>query len=177
MYCILSAMYTPSLYAQSNVGGDRIINIIYICNFLFLLTSIYILIGYIRNKLVEKKIFQKNAYDKLIELINENKIVLLVIGVLLFFGTFYYSRNEITSIISFRSLINNEAKIYKKEWNERFKVLEDKTKKQVEFKPLSVCPKAICMGDFSEDKDFWLNITISDVYKKEYVIINKGRDS
>lgn len=173
MYCIFSAEFTPTLYSQSGLGGGRLWNIMYISYLLFLVMSFYYLIGFIRNKLIENKVFNKNAGEITLKIIKQYSAIIFisVFGILLT-NLFLYKYN-LSSYQSYKIIKNGEAEQYDKEWKERMKVLKDKSIKNVEFEELSVYPSPIVYSEFSENKESWLNLPAAQIYDKNYIKLIK----
>lgn len=173
IYCVFSAEFTPTLYSASNIGEGRLWNIMYISYLLFCIMVIYYVIGFIRARIIEDKIKDKNVCIKIIELIKKYSFFIIIIIVGFISISCYFNRVEITSYNTYRILKNGEAKQYDEEYKERLKLLEDNNIENVEFKRLSVYPYPIVFAEFSKDPKSWRNVPIQEIYNKKSVrIIN-----
>lgn len=173
IYCIFSAEFTPTLYSASNIGEGRLWNIMYISYLLFCIMVIYYVIGFIRARIIEDKIKDKNVCIKIIELIKKYNFFIIIIIVGFISISCYFNRGEITSYNTYIILKNGEAKQYDEEYKERLKLLEDNNIENVEFKRLSVYPYPIVFSEFSRNPKSWLNVPIQKIYNKKSVrIIN-----
>lgn len=173
IYCVFSAEFTPTLYSASNIGEGRLWNIMYISYLIFCIMAIYYIIGFIRARIIEEKIVNKNSYLGIVKLLKQYSfITLILVGGVISINCFYH-RGEITSYQTLRILKNGEAKQYDKEYKERIKLLEDKNIKNVEFKELSAYPYPIFYCEFSEDPKNWLNKPIQKIYHKKSVKLVK----
>jgi len=171
MYCILSAEFTPTLYSMSFAGPGRLLNIIYYSFLFFMIISGYYLIGYIRNVLLSNKVIVKGSYEAFVKYIKENSFVFAMLIIITISLVGYLYRHNLTSYQTLALIKNGEAKVYKKEWNERYKILKDNSIKDVEFKPLTYQPYPIFYVDLTDDKDHWLNEPITKIYNKNYIIV------
>lgn len=174
MYCILSAEFTPTLYSMSFAGPTRLLNIIYFTFLLFMIISGYYIIGYIRNKMIERKAISKNVDLLIAEFAKENAIVLLLSAIVILIIPAYLSRNRLTSYETYALIKNGEARTYKKEWDERYKVLKNDKIKKVEFERLTYYPYPIFCVEISSDPEGWLNYPVAKIYHKDYVIVKES---
>lgn len=174
-YCIFSAQFTPSLYAQSIVGEGRLLNITYICYILLLVFNIYYFIGNIRNKLIEEKALSKTSTEKILSVVSKYKLIIIGIYFVAILITVHFQKDSYTSYISYRLLKTEEPYIYAKEWKNRYKILNNKKIKKVEFEPLTYMPYPISYADFTDDKSHWLNEPAIIIYDKDYIIVKKGK--
>ncbi len=174
LYCIFSAEFTPSLYAQSTIGEGRALNIMYISYLLFLLATIYYLNGNIRLKCLKEKIFTTNALTNTTKILKEAIYIYIIFFVLLI-NIFTNNKQNMTSYVTYRILANGEAKTYYNEYQERLKILKDDKIKDVEFERFSVYPYPIVYAEYSEDKYSWLNTPTADIYHKNYVVLKKEK--
>lgn len=171
IYCIFSAMFTPTLYSISDIGPDRLLNIIYFSLLLFQTISIYYLIGYLRRQLIENKILCEDSSKKLIKFVQKNSFVILFIATTVIAILIFFSAKKLTSFQTARIIKNNEITTYREEWLDRYKVLKNKSIRNVEFKELTYYPNPIFYTDFTKDKNDWLNQSVCEIYDKDSVVI------
>lgn len=169
LFCILSAEFTAPLYAMSLPGEERLWNIIYFSYLLFLSTSLYYLIGYIRYNFIKNKILNTNSYDKAINFFKQNAFLWSGSIFIIIMMALYIGRAQLTSYQTLELLTSKQAQTFKEEWNERYKVLEDDSIKEVEFERLTYYP--FYNVDFTEEKDHWLNEPATHIYHKDYIVL------
>lgn len=175
-YCIFSAEFTPSLYAQATIGDGRLINIIYISYHLFLISVLYYIIGNIREKCYKEKVFQKSSLENMIKVVKSNACAFFVVFALIISSILIVNKGDMTSYQTYAILRRGEAQVYHKEYQERMKILHDDKIKEVEFEPYTYYPTPIFFVDFSEDKDSWLNESAIKIYHKDYIKIKETKE-
>ncbi len=168
-FCIFSAEFTPTLYSQSSIGEGRLWNIIYISLLLAILFNMVYFVGYIINRMKEKKIIKN--YDKIINYFLEGKAVIMLVFLILVGSLMYFNKNTMTSYLTYEIIQNGQAKTYNQESKERQEILENKQIKKVEFKKLTYMPYPIFYVDYTSDKNHWLNTPVAEIYNKDYVIV------
>ena len=163
-YCIFSALFTPTLYATANLGEGRLTNIIYYNYFWFMIINIYYMVGWIRNKLLNKKMLNEK------NLIKDKNIIILFTSAICMFAILFTFKST-SFYVTTKSIVNDEAKIYDNECKQRIKILENKNIKNVEFAPFSVYPKALFFSDITTNPSDFRNTSLKQVYKKDNVIL------
>ena len=63
------------------------------------------------------------------------------------------------------------GKVYREEWDNRFKVLEDDSIKEVEFQPLTYRPYPLFVRDFNADSNEWPNDAARILYNKKVLVV------
>ncbi|MGN1330327.1 MAG: DUF6056 family protein [Clostridia bacterium] len=173
IFCVFSAEFTPTLYSQSSLGAGRLWNIMYISYLIFFVMSMYYLVGYIREKLIEKNVFKEDSFEKIYELLKEHSLIIFILAFGIIFVHVYINRMDVTTYQTYQIIENGYAKKYDEECKSRIKILEDDSIKQVEFKALTVCPRPIFHCEFSDDPESWLNTPVAKIYNKEYIKVVK----
>ena len=174
-FCVLSAMFTPTLYAVGNVGLARVDNIIqmvyYLC--LFMVTAYWL--GFMTRRTAKEAaetcaaagdalgIFLEKAGSRM------TAICLLLTLVMWFFTA---DKNTYASISALRSLVYGEAQTFYAEAMERYEIYTDDTITEVEISPYSVKPALFDLEDLSEDPGNWLNLAVAEYYHKVYVKVS-----
>lgn len=170
--CLYAAMFTPSLYATGSVGADRQLNIIQWTLYMLIFVNLIYFLGYL-NQL--KKI--DSPFTILMEKVVypcRYKISLFSIIIIFFIILLTSDRTTFSSLASLRLLANGEASTYHKEYLDRLEILEDPSVLDVEVPPFSVYPDLLTFSeDFAEDPTNWLNVTGSQYFNKNSIILNK----
>ncbi len=163
---IFSAQFVPPLYAMNNLGGSRLIDIIYYSFYWLIGLNIMYYLGWMKNKFGD---------IKLIEYINNNKLVFSIIIAVLFTATIIISKSyqNLTSYISFNSILSGEAQEYYSQILDRYKIYEDENIKDVVVKEITVKPTQIYGSDITEDKDNWINTDAAKYFNKNSIILEK----
>ncbi|MCM1174316.1 MAG: DUF6056 family protein [Blautia sp.] len=179
-FCILSAMFTPTLYAVGMVGLSRVDNIIqmvyYLC--LFFVTAYWF--GWIsRRRGAETGEKMQAGGDKGALSAGEvfgsflektgNMMTAVCVVLVLLVWTLTADKNTYTGISALRSLVNGDAAAYYEEAMERHALYVDETAKEIVVKPFSVRPALFDFEDLTPDADNWLNLAVADYYHKNSV--------
>ncbi len=164
-FCVLAAMFTPTLFALGMVGLARVDNIIqmvyYLC--LFLVTAYWL--GYFAHR------GRSGAGETLGTFLEKTRgrmtaaFLLLVLVVWCFTG----DKNTYAGISALRSLYNGEAQTFYEEAMERHRIYVDETVVDVEIRPYSARPALFDFNDLTEDAGNWLNLAVMQYYHKAYV--------
>ena len=181
-FCILSAMFTPTLYAVGMVGLSRVDNIIqmvyYLC--LFMITTYWF--GWIAHG---KTLFQKeesgeekpSAGKLLGAFLESTQNVMTICGMLLVLAVWLLTanKNTYTSISALRSLANGDAAVYHTEAMERHELYTDESVADVVVRPFSAKPALFDFDDLTEDEANWLNLAVSGYYHKDSVKLQNNK--
>lgn len=171
-YCVIAAMFTPTLYALGMVGLARVDNIIqmvyYVC--LFMVTAYWM--GYFSHrKEYEKAYCGANAGEALGSFLEKTKGLMTAVCfcLVLLVWVLTADKNTYTSISALRSLVNGEAQTFYAEAMERHDIYIDEDIVDVEVKPYSAKPALFAFDDLSKDRENWLNLAVMQYYHKAYV--------
>jgi hypothetical protein len=182
-YCVLSAMFTPTLYAVGMVGLSRVDNIIqmvyYLC--LFFITAYWM--GWISHRKdssvrTSDKVLRieegRRMAGKRLGLFLEstgNIMTACFVCLILLVWIFTADKNTYTSVSALRSLVNGEAKTFYAEAMERHDIYTDEDITDVELAPYSAKPALFSFEDLSEEPGYWTNLAVTQYYHKAYVRI------
>ena len=187
-FCVLSAMFTPTLYAVGMVGMSRVDNIIqmvyYLC--LFMVSAYWL--GYFAHREKVRTATREKGSESF-----TNKAGRMTAGEL--FGAFLEKagnrmtaaclflvlvvwvctadKNTYTSVSAVRSLVNGEAQTFYEEAMERHRIYTDDSVMDVEVRPYSARPELFDFQDLSEDAGNWLNLAVSRYYHKDSVKVGE----
>ncbi len=181
-FCILSAMFTPTLYAVGMVGLSRVDNIIqmvyYLC--LFMITTYWF--GWIAHG---KTIFQeeesgeeKPSAGKILgAFLESTQNVMTICCMLLVLAVWLLTanKNTYTSISALRSLANGDAAVYYTEAMERHELYTNESVADVVVTPFSAQPALFDFDDLTEDEENWLNLAVSGYYHKNSVKLQNNK--
>lgn len=179
-YCLVSAGFTPSLYAQGSVEAGRLQDTVYFLYILALYASAFYLVGWInrcyRKMQVEKAaVEEKHQTGKSTKETMGRKIgkkltwILLACFILASGIHLSINRNLYIGTEAAVVLLSGQAKIYRQENEERLQLLKDSTVKDVAVKPFSDPPKLLLFQDISFDSGEWINTVVAEYYGKESV--------
>lgn len=161
-FCILAAMFTPTLYALGMVGLSRVDNIIqmvyYLC--LFFVTTYWF--GWISHRK------QGEEFGLFLEKTGNVMTVSCLLLVLMVW-VLTADKNTYTSISALRSLANGDAQTYYTEAMERHELYVDEGVTDVVVKPFSARPALFDFNDLTEDEGNWLNLAVTRYYHKNSV--------
>lgn len=165
-FCILSAMFTPTLFAVGMVGLSRVDNIIQMVYYLalFLVTAYWF--GWLGHRNGGQT--AGSAFGSFLERTGNMMTAVCVLLVLLVW-VLTADKNTYTGISALRSLMNGDAAVYYEEAMERHALYVDETVTEVVVEPFSVRPALFDFEDLTPDEDNWLNLAVSDYYHKDSV--------
>lgn len=161
-FCIASAAYTPNLYAQGEMQAGRLENTIYIFVLFMVYVSIFYLLGWIRDILINKDC-EKIDYG--IKYCGMGIFVLLILFVLI---SGMRRPNQYLGTSALNSLLNGEAIGYKVENKVRCEQLYS-TQQDIFLAPYENRPYLLYMGDISTDSEEWLNYAMAEYYEKDTI--------
>ena len=165
-FCILSAMFTPTLYAVGMVGLSRVDNIIqmvyYLC--LFFVTAYWF--GWFSHRGAESS--TGAAFGIFLEKTGNGMTAGCILLVLLVWAL-TADKNTYTGISALRSLVNGDAAVYYEEAMERHALYVDETITDVVVEPFSARPALFDFEDLTPDEGNWLNLAVAEYYHKNSV--------
>ena len=178
-FCILSAMFTPTLYALGTAGLSRVDNIIqmvyYLC--LFFVTAYWLGWCSHREDVSKQVNDDKNGGQKIFAgkqlgiFLESTGNVMTVSCLLVVLAVWILTadKNTYTGVSALRSLVKGEAQTYYAEAMERHALYEDETVTDVVVASFSVKPALFAFEDLTEDENNWLNLAVAAYYHKDSV--------
>ncbi len=185
-FCVLSAMFTPTLYAVGMVGLSRVDNIIQMVYYLSLLLVTTYWLGYFSHRdktaaAVGSGEGEEKARPVSMEQMTAGEVfgcflekaggrmtaVFIVLTLFVWAGT--ADKNTYTSVSALRSLVNGDAQTFYEEAMERHESYVDETITDVIVKPYSARPALFDFEDLAEDAGNWLNLAVMQYYHKDSV--------
>ena len=165
-FCLLSAMFTPSLYAMGKAGGGRIFNIIFLDYLFLIIFNLFYMLGWIyrhsqRGRKRESCIESKNI-----------KIYLLaLLGMTIFIGGLYTKAEPdyFTTTSAVKSLISGEAAAYGEETRARTNKLQNYHYTSVQLELFKTKPYLLYYSDIGIDADDWKNNSMERYYQIEKI--------
>lgn len=195
-YCVLSAMFTPSLFATGDVGGGRIFNIIFLDSMLLVMLNLFYCMGWLYRKLgmfrggsverveassagedAEAAVAGGNAGEDAQSCFERKEVRWYLAGLLclgVFIGAMYMKVNPdyFTAVSAVHSLVTGEAAAYGAETEERDMLLQEaqeRGEKEVTIPRLTVHPYLLFWSDIEEDAAFWTNKSMARYYRMDAV--------
>lgn len=189
-FCVLSAMFTPTLYAVGMVGLARVDNIIQMVYYLCLIMVTAYWLGYFAHRSGKVNAGADIGADRVTEtdgmpagetfgrFLEKTRgrmtAVCLLLVMVVWVGT--ADKNTYTSVSALRSLVNGDARIFYEEAMERHEIYIDEDIVDVEIVPYSARPALFAVNDLTEDAGNWLNLAVAQYYHKAYVKVVKEAD-
>lgn len=164
-YCVLSAMFTPTLFAVGMAGLSRVDNIIQMTYYLAALLVTAYWLGYLSHREVDSA---AQAFGVFLERAGARMTAACLILVLAVW-VLTADKNTYTSISALRSLAKGEAQTFYEEAMERYVLYTDADLAEVEVAPYSAKPALFSFEDLSEDEGNWLNLAVARYYHKDSV--------
>ena len=174
--CILSAMFTPTLFGLGQAGLSRVDDIIQMVYYLCLFSVTTYWLGWINHRDLsdnyringKQGVSAGEQFGTFLESVKNIMTVSCVI-VTLFICVFTTNKNTYTSISALRSLVNGDAKTYYEETMQRHELYMDETVTDVVIEPFSARPALFDFPDLSEDEEYWLNQAVKLYFHKTSV--------
>lgn len=161
-YCVIAAMFTPTLYALGMVGLARVDNIIQMVYYLCLVMVTAYWLGYLNHRGAGE------AFGLFLDK-TKGRMTAVCFCLMLLIWVLTADKNTYTSISALRSLVNGEAQTFYAEAMERHDIYIDEDIVDVEVKPYSAKPTLFSFDDLSTDRENWLNLAVMQYYHKAYV--------
>lgn len=179
-YCLLSAMFTPSLFATGDAGGGRIFNIIFLDSMLWVMFDLFYCLGWLCRKLES---FRESMGDgaaasrESASCFERKEVRWYLAGVLfscVFIGAMYMkvNPNYFTTTSAVYSLASGEASSYGRETAEREALLQEAAKNgenEIAVPRLNTHPYLLFWSDIEEDAGDWKNKSMARYYQKDAI--------
>ena len=184
VFCVLSAMFTPTLYAVGMVGLSRVDNIIQMVYYLSLFMVTTYWLGFISHRTAHEtdgpivaagETTQSLSAGDILGLFLEkagNRMTGVCFILVLVIWVFTADKNTYTSISALRSLVYGEAQTFYEEAMARYEIYTNDEITEVVLTPYSVKPKLFALQDLSEDPGYWLNLAVTEYFHKTYVKVS-----
>lgn len=166
-YCVLSAMFTPTLFAVGMVGLSRVDSIIQMTYYLSVLLVTTYWLGYFSHREGRRE-DAAAAFGLFLERAGNGMSVACLL-ILLAVWVLTADKNTYTSISALRSVVKGEAQTFYREAMERHALYTDESIAEVEVTPYSVRPALFDFNDLSGDEGNWLNLAVARYYHKDSV--------
>lgn len=179
-FCLLSAMFTPTLYAIGMVGLSRVDDIIQMVYYLCLIMVTAYWLGYFAHRReddadnawqADEDRFSAGEIFGLFLEKTRGRMTAVCLLLVLMMWVCTADKNTYTSVSALRSLINGEGRIFYEEAMERHELFADESIMEVELKPYSARPALFDFNDLTDEPENWLNLAVSQYYHKAYVKI------
>lgn len=172
-FCILSAMFTPTLFGLGMAGLSRVDDIIQMVYYLCLFFVTVYWFGWLNHRSVSKDCVLAGQRLGLFLEDTRNIMIVFCVALTLFIWVFTANKNTYTSVSALRSLVNGDAKTYYEEAIQRYEVYIDETVTDVVVEPFSARPALFDFEDLSEDEEYWLNQAVRLYFHKNSVKMRK----
>lgn len=161
-YCVLSSMFTPSVYASGNPGAGRIFNTIFLTYLILIVVNLIYLYGWYWMKYgCEKKMEDRELQIwHIAGTLGAAFCLLIVAGV---------TPERFTSVSAALSLAEGEAEAYWNQEEERLEILRDSSIQDAELKEFTRKPELLFYEDIEPEADNWKNVRMSGYYGKNTV--------
>lgn len=182
-FCVLSAMFTPTLYAIGMAGLARVDNIIQMVYYLELIPVTAYWLGYFAHRQSAKadvwpqdmedgisryETCAGEAFGLFLEK-TKGRMTAVCLVIVLVMLVFTADKNTYSSVSALRSLYYKEAQTFYTEAMERHEIYVDETIRDAEVKPYSARPALFDFNDLEEDAANWLNQAVTKYYHKDSV--------
>lgn len=171
---ILSAMFTPSLFATGIPGGGRIFNIIFLDSMLLLAGNLFYCMGWMSGKWQAWYGSAAEGKENGVSCLERKETLQYLVGILLFgvvIGAMYAKVNPdyFTSTSAICSLVSGETAAYGEEMKERERLVQEAKTDEIILPRLRTQPYLLFFSDIEEDPEDWRNKSMARYYQKDAV--------
>lgn len=166
-YCVISAMFTPTLYAVGMTGLSRVDNIIQMTYYLAVVLVTAYWLGYFSHG-ESVTDGAAGALGLFLERTG-SRMSMACLLLLLAVWVLTADKNTYTSISALRSVAKGEAQTFYQEAMARHEIYTDEDVKEAVVAPYSAKPALFDFTDLSEDDGNWMNLAVARYYHKESV--------
>ena len=164
-FCLASAAYTPSLYAQGNAGAGRQDNTVFLIWTVILYAVIFYIVGWLYN------ILEVNPKKKDAQLSERTKIY--IVGMAMFWLVFsglavMIDESAYIGTSAGYSIVSGQAEMYRDVNEYRLELLRSE-EKNIVVPSFSNPPELLIFEDITGDPAEWLNRAMAEYYGKESV--------
>lgn len=166
-YCLLSAMFTPSLFATGIAGGGRIFNIIFLDFLLLVIANLFYYMGW----LYRHGHLTDSMAGSCLERRNTKLYLSAVFLLTVFIGVLYSAVNPdyFTTSSACHSLLTGEAAAYGMEGENRTRAIRESEENAISIDCFSTHPYLLFFSDIGENPDEWMNRSMARYYQKQSI--------
>ena len=161
-FCLFSALFTPTLYAQNRAGDGRMLDVIFYAYVLLLALNLFYWVGWLRGRLRPK------GDGTSLPLSHALLAVLLCLACC---ALALHQGQSFTSLTALGSLRSGEAARYRAIHGERLALLEDDAVRDPALPYYSSAPYLLFFDDVTVDPDAWENTAAAAYYGKDSVVL------
>lgn len=161
-YCLLSAMFCPTMYALGSIGDKRLVNIIYYAYVLLLAINCFYWIGWIKPRIMKAR--ESGGAFPLRGLLAAAACCLVCCGV-------YARGHGFTSLMAIGAMRSGEAREYYECAQKRLESLNNGIAEDLVLEPYSSRPYLLFFDDITQDAADWRNVAMSEYYGEHSVIL------
>lgn len=165
-FCILSSMFTPSVFASGIPGAGRIYNIIYLTHLILIVVNMTYLYGWYWIRYGGKKMEERELFIF--------RSASFGAAAFIFGITAAVNFDTYTSVSAMVSVLSGEAAEYQKQQEERQLILEDTKQPDAALREFTEKPYLLFYEDIEEDIGNWKNLRMSSYYRKDTVRLVKA---
>lgn len=166
-YCVISAMFTPTLYAVGMTGLSRVDNIIQMTYYLAVLFVTAYWLGYFSHR-PRRGDSAAEAFGLFLERAG-SRMTAVCLLLLMAVWVLTADKNTYTSISALRSVAYGEAQTFYREALARYEIYTDESIADAVVTPYSERPALFDFTDLSEDEGNWMNLAVARYYHKDSV--------
>ena len=164
-FALFASQMTPPLYAMSNLGAGRQIDIYYFSYYLLIAFTVFYLCGWIYHRLIEQSgIRNSHVTFGISALVYRH---LFIVSIILFIlwgaacvGYFKYSIQDMTSVQTTLSILDGTLVKYDDEYKRIMNTLESESG-DIEIEDIKSVPSYLTNLGLSEDTGYWRNEAVS----------------
>ena len=157
-YCLLSAMYCPTLYAIGSTGDLRLANIVYFSFVLLAALNLFYWLGWAARRRPRPAASPR---------VQGPAVLLAALLFVLSWGFYVRAGYSVCSLGAAGLIRSGEAQAYRACADRRLTVLLDRSIRSAPLEPFPSQPYLLYFEDIGEDPESWVNVFMSIYYDKD----------
>jgi len=169
-FCLLSAMFTPPVYASGTPGDLRLVNIIYFAFVCLFALNLFYWLGWAARRRREGKLLRSRVFERFRSIKAAPAVLSIFLALFVGFSFLLHLRHDgLTSPGALGLMRSGEAQAFRACADRRLEVLEDPQIRDAELEPFPSQPYLLYFDDIAEDPEEWINVAMSRYYGKDSV--------
>ena len=157
-YCLISAMYCPTLYAVGSTGDLRLANIVYFSFVLLAALNLFYWLGWAARRRPRPAASPR---------VQGPAVLLAALLFVLSWGFYVRAGYSVCSLGAAGLIRSGEAQAYRACADRRLTVLLDRSIRSAPLEPFPSQPYLLYFEDIGEDPESWVNVFMSIYYDKD----------
>lgn len=163
--CFFAAMFCPAMYAMGTFNGQRQLAILFYAFLLLMALNLLYWMGWLRQHFTPGAV---SCDPALLPMLGSLVLCVALLAVSA------QLKGGVSLASAYTALTTGQAEVYYRTAQERLKILKDPAIRVAELEPYRDPPYLLFFDDLTEEADDWRNLTVSDFYEKDRVILRRA---